>query len=536
MMRLQGERALEAKLNHRGTYIVEWDASDLAASLAERKLPSHPDLTRLSVHNGFTFAPAASDVLSLGAQVHVKRRAGVAAITATYRRTLTAVDSLEAHATIGYRSYGTAMISRQLTPDTAAHVTVSYASDAGVGLVASSSHNFGEGLSGDFSWAVGPAPAVSLGASKTFGERCVVQGRLELGGASSGASASATWKVGPRAALKAQIKASVGGISAEVGGTARISELNSAGVFVGVAAPGVTVRLLFSRAGHKFSFPVLVHPTKDVKVFAAAVTLPPLLVAAANLFLVKPLQKSIRARQLQKLQREQSVLVGQAQSAARAQATLLEPAALKRLRKELAEFPGSGLVVVEATYGYLDERDVSERLGRPRSLGTFFRSRVPAGFGPEPEEDDDGMHPAEAEEDGEEGEAEGARRAAAGAGVPPAGETLPPMTVDVTTAVRFQVEDGTLILHAGSKAALVGFADPCAGTGLEKKLRVVCTLRGVPCEAVVGDEEALEMSLESHAIADPVRAEGVRRRAEALAETFGPGSNANDGNRPPRSL
>lgn len=55
----QRERDVEARLNHRGTYVVEMDGSDIASCVASGAVPTAPDLTRISVSNAFTFVPSA---------------------------------------------------------------------------------------------------------------------------------------------------------------------------------------------------------------------------------------------------------------------------------------------------------------------------------------------------------------------------------------------------------------------------------------------------------------------------------------------
>lgn len=149
------------------------------------------------------------------------------------------------------------------------------------------------------------------------------------------------------------------GATAEVGGIARFTDLSSGGMFVGLSAPGVIVRLFFSRAGHRFSVPMVIHPNKDVKVFASAVLLPPTCLLALNHFVLRPLQRRHRQQKLARLVAEGAKEVEAARASTMAQARILEGASLRKLKREMAG--AGGLVVLQAEYGVLQERNVSDR-------------------------------------------------------------------------------------------------------------------------------------------------------------------------------
>ena len=496
----QATARLDAKVAHRGAYVVKLDATELVSPYDEG-VGRTPDLAGMAMTTQVHIPLGDSAGATLGGQVGVRRGAGGGAFVAGIRRVVDAATTIDAHAQLGLRSLLTLASTRALDDRSSSSVAVTWqpppsgggAMGGGVpskivvvGLTLTSARRLSDTLDGEAIWTVGPAGASGAAVGLTRrGAAVTVGGRVEVGAATQ-LSARVVWRPAPGVAARLVARVGTGGAEVELGATRRLSDVATAGVGLAVGSSGVTLRPRFSRGGHAFDFPILlargVAPIVDdgapPERLLVAIVGPPLLGVATQVFVVRPLRRFLRARAA--ASRGDAGDAGDIVAAARArasdQARLLAPVARRRAAKDAAS---GGIVIVWAAYGSAGGLDTLVR----RS------SRVDTA-------------------------SDGAAAAAT------TSKPTQPAAVDVTAALRLLVAGGRLTLpSAPTRAGLLGFFDPCPGTA--KALDITYVHRGTPVRVRIPDGKPVDLPAASPRVLEGEAAAAARAAAEDLAPGAG---------------
>lgn len=485
----QAAARLDAKVAHRGAYVVKVDATELVSPYDET-VGRTPDLAGMAMTTQVHIPLGDAAGATLGGQVSVRRGAGGGAFVAGIRRVVDAATTVDAHAQLGLRSLLTLASTRALDDRSSSSVAVTWqppgapgVPKAGViGLTLTSARRLSDTVDGEAVWTVGPAGASGAAVGFTRrGAAVTLGGRVEVGAVTQ-LSGRAVWR--PASGVAARVVARVGtaGAEIEVGATRRLSDVATAGVGLAVGTGGVTLRPRFSRGGHAFDFPILlargVAPIVDdgappERVIAAIVG-PPLLGLAAQVFIVRPLRRALRARAAKAgADDDAGDVVTAARARAADQARLLAPVARRRAAKDAAS---GGIIIVWAAYGDAKGLDTVIR----RLSGVDTSNGVT----------DD------------------------------APSSIQPAAVDVTAALRLLVSGGRLTLPAApTRAGLLGFCDPAPGAA--KALDVTYVHRGVPVRVRIADGKAVDLPEASPRVLEGAPADAARAAAEDLAPGAG---------------
>jgi hypothetical protein len=484
---------LEAKVAHRGAYVVKIDACD-AVDPYDASAARAPELAGMAMSTQVHLPLGDRAGATLGGQVGVRRGAGGGAFVAGVRRVLDAATSVDASATLGLRALLTLASHRQLGERTSSSVSFTWqpaapraAAPAVAGLTLTSARRLTETVDADASWTVGPASAA--GAALGFvrrGASLTVAARVEVG-AATGLSGRFVWRLHSGVAARLVWRVGTAGAEVEVGATKRLSDVATAGAGLAVGSGGVTLRPRFARGGHAFDFPILLsrgapgtRDAADAKALAIALLGPPLAGLALQAVVLRPVRRALRARADAARRAAAAGETAAVLARARDQARLLAPVARRRAAKEAA---AGGIIVVAALYG------PPAALDRAAARGEEEKES-----GGEADADADASSPTSPTSP--DPLAELATLAAA---------------VDVTAALRLLVGGGRLTLAATApRPALLGFCDPAPGEA--KALHIAYVHRGVACVARVADGAPVDLPA-----ATPAPARG-RAAAAALAE------------------
>lgn len=215
----------------------------------------------------------------------------------------------------------------------------------------------------------------------------------------------------------------------------KMSASTSLGMGVSFGSEGIALKLSFSRDRQTISVPISLSEGFDLKVLAGATLIPSLIYACTRMFIVRPILKRRKQRELAIRRNKLKAKVQADQAAALADQEFMEHA-VQAKREEEERI--NGLIIVNAIYGNLNP---------DATVGPF---------------DADTPLPA----------------------------------IDVTTPMQNLVEYSKLQLHSYSKSKLPGFYDPCPFE--EKTLRVVYNFKGRQHEVEVHDLDSLRIPQEEH--------------------------------------
>jgi len=497
--------AVEAKVAHRGAYVVRVDATDAvgglgragkagaapgAALVALLSPQTAPEVAAMAMSTQVQVPLGARSAATVGGQVGVRRGAGGGALIAGLRRVLDAATTVDAHAQVGLRTLLAASTTRQLGDRVSAGLALSFqpadvgeamraTSGAGVGgppaslrhavgaalgVTLTSTRRLGEGTEADAVWTVGPAAAGGAAVGVTHRRGSVsVGGRVEVGLAGTTAvSARLGWRPGGGAtAYRLSARAGPAGAEVEVGASRRVSDVAVLGLGLAAGTGGVVLKPRFARGGHSFEVPVLLAAggpagpdVADLPAVAVALVAPPLIAALAHYALIRPLSRSAAGRAARSKRAAAAGEVREVLARAAATAAALAPVGRRRARKEAAS--PTGLVVVRARYGppgALDADDAAVGAACAGAVEGADAADTPAASPssiitaplPYPDALDDEV-------------------LAAHGGI-----------IDVTPAVRLLVEGGRLRLAGGGvpRHGLLGFCDPAPGEPKALSIRFV---------------------------------------------------------------
>lgn len=502
----QRRQDIEASVNFRGQYVYKIDASALVAPYA-RSVARTPDLTSLSMTTGVdvpiegskdwgTVLGSDQDVLHLGGFVYSRGGAGGGSFLAGYRRLYAGryTTTVDVQAAVGLRSLLSVSTTVQLTPYDTGTLALNWQPRRGLGLQVSSTRQLGDATTGEFSWVAYPPEesGMILNLVHRPSEETQITGRLEVGANTAlvlriahkfsdhsdyndhndQSQPSSENFTTARAGIRVGFERS---FEVDVGGVRKLSEASTGGVSVLTSlGRGVTLRLRYSRAGHSFEFPILLSPTLDVKVIAAAHLFPPIILFIASRLLT-PIRQAIETRRRNAELCRQSAEIAEARRMAASAARLMEPVARRRVGATEA-------LVAVAVYG----EEVVVKDGADRFLREAAAS-VGLSSSQEGQEED-----------------------------PKTEETLMQAYIDVTIAVQYLCENGRIRFHKGySKSGLMGFCDPCPS--MPKLLLVFYTYGGKSYRATISDTDGAALPSSGKVLDDGTETSGQGQLVEAIA-------------------
>lgn len=244
------------------------------------------------------------------------------------------------------------------------------------------------------------------------------------------------------------------GWEVEVGGGWKYVLADTAwGTSVSFGSAGVTWRLKITRAGHRFTLPVvLVSSTCDARVATLAAISTSLVLSAAQILVIEPWGRSKRQQEREEAKLRRADLLAQLKSEAEAAAALMTQAVERcRQREREVEIDGEsgrGLLIERAIYG------VNQTV---RQLKLSDANVV--------------------------------------------GREIALEATDVTESVQLLVENSAVQVVSGTKSTLTGFWDPSAfGDKEELVLRIWYRFKGEIHDCVIRDDEPIELPLSSHRV------------------------------------
>lgn len=116
-------------------------------------------------------------------------------------------------------------------------------------------------------------------------------------------------------------------------------------------AEGITLEAWVSRAGFKFSFPVLLSPRLDAVVAVTAAAVPSALVALVQVLIINPNRERRKARRIEQIRRDRLEVTIERAAAVAESMRVLAPVAEERRQRERAQ---GGLVIEQAWYGNIE--------------------------------------------------------------------------------------------------------------------------------------------------------------------------------------
>lgn len=290
--------------------------------------------------------------------------------------------------------------------------------------------------------AEGPANAMIVGSTYTS-DKWFVRPTLQLGMRAYALEINAAYKLDSDTKLR--LSAGLVGIAPSFGlGVERVLSyhVRATAMFEYNVLNGVFLKLRLSmvKIGHAIVVPIFIAPILSLSSVAVGLVLPAVCGYALRKFVLDPRKRRAKQKELDRLQREYADHTAQKRREAEEAVRLMHEYVQRKVDTETNR---NGLIILEAQYGRLD----------------------PVEFDDEKPIDQD---------------------------------EPPPSVVNVTAALQSLVHNSQLHLHAGSKASLIGFYDPCMGE--HKKLRIVYFFKRRLHEVIVSDEEPVSLPLRSHAI------------------------------------
>ncbi|RKP08280.1 hypothetical protein THASP1DRAFT_29913 [Thamnocephalis sphaerospora] len=286
---------------------------------------------------------------------------------------------------------------------------------------------------------------------------------LQTGLSESHAVAEYTRKVRDGAKLRFSLTLSTNaGVSASVGGDARVTDHTKLGLSVECAlAGGVTLRLRASRFGQRVTVPLLLSPYFYPRIAFFSCLIPGLSVYALDKLYLHPRRLKARSEKVAAMREEHAAYLAERKRDAENAIRLMEASVHRRADQEKA---CGGLVIVEAHYGAKKQLDNVWRKLKQSAIGGATAQQAAA---------DDEQHWS----------------------ILRNSEDI----ISVTTAIQALVYDSKLLLAGGhSKIHTPGFYDPCFGE--RKKLLVLYRFRDQLHVICVEDTAPLACPLRSHAL------------------------------------
>lgn len=244
------------------------------------------------------------------------------------------------------------------------------------------------------------------------------------------------------------------GWEVEVGGGRKYVLADTAWVTsVSFGSAGVTWKFKVTRAGHRFTLPVvLVSSTCDAKIATIAALSTSLVVSALQILVIGPWTRSKRQQEREEAKLRRADVLTQAKSEAEAAVALMAQA-IERCRQREMEVEidgetGCGLLIERAIYG-ISETVRQLKLSDANVVGREIELEV----------------------------------------------------VDVTKSVQMLAENSAIQVVSGTKSTLTGFWDSSAvGDKEELVVRIWYRFKKQPHECVIRDDEPIELPLSSHRV------------------------------------
>jgi DnaJ family protein C protein 11 len=417
-----------------------------------------------------------NDTLKLGGSVYAEDSAGLAAVSARWKRSFN--DAAQTYGfvslkTSGANSLASVGMSRRLSEEIEACTAFRASPSRGFGVKTKLVRHFSPTTTAQLACTIGFGSSVSVSFKRQIGEMGHIKAHVQA------------WDDNARASVSRHFASTNGAVSADVGLklSTRVGEDHSFAIEVGgdrmvTARAGVGLKLSFSssrvvatlrlrRDGHTLSLPVLISDYVDRWVVAASLVVPTVVLTLVQALIIAPTKRRAKIERILKMREANAAYTAKCRKEAEAAVKLLSSTVASKRRFE-SSVKGGGLIIVSAQYGQLDpamqfDAEEAERFESRQNARRRARESMAGG---EPD-------------------------AAADA----ARATQKPW-IDVTTPLQYFVEDSELHLHAGCKSSLLGFYDPCPGE--EKTLRVVYRFKNRLHEVEIDDEDELAAPKKSH--------------------------------------
>ena len=531
---------VDTSVNFRGKYVFRVDATAFVRPYSKH-VARHPEISSVYMTSGVdvplenltpenvmpvvgerlsSVVGADRDVLHLGGIVFVRRSEGQGSFIAGYKRAWSNYTTFDAQAVVGLRTLLSAQTSVQLTPNSTATLATTWQPKVGPGLQFITTRQLSERTQGEFSWVIGPRAAAGMGLAVSHRtEKMLISGGVDVGSA-TGVHMRIIRQLSETATGRISVKVGLTGAEIDVGGSKRINNATTAGMYVVAGTKGVLLRLRYSRGGHIFEFPITLSSSFDASMLAAAAVIPSAMLYIGSEWVARPLSEMLSSRRSLMERRQRATEIRLALDQAMVNQTLLKTVASRRARKAAAD---GGLVIVLALYG--EEATVKKTAGArlKAKAETVAPTKNLSGRDMDDEKEmvmhsEEGSSsrgggaeelPSESKGPGNASDAEDA-----GTNSDERLEQLAPSIIEVTIPLQYLSDTGKLELHKGySKSKLMGFCDPCPGSS--KLLMIFYSFQNSARVAMIADTDGAVLPMKGN----PAE-ETERRWISALVSSY----------------
>lgn len=272
-----------------------------------------------------------------------------------------------------------------------------------------------------------------------------------------------------------------GGGCFSVGSCWAVSANSRFGMGLDFHSIGLTLSLRYSWLGQRIALPLAATNYMSTGVFGVALVLPGVVYGLLKFFYLDPRAREERRKAILAARRESLVVKKRDRARAKQDISLMQSSVGRIIERESA-LRGGGMIIVDAVYGNLDEYEAymassTSKKGNTADIGQGVEKERDAGA-PEGVMDADGSSSASS--------------------AVSEMEELQRTWINVTIPVQHLVEESKLQVHGSSKAAMLGFYDPCPGE--PKGLKVVYRFRNKLHQITVADDEPLSAPKKGHII------------------------------------